>query len=414
MARSAASGGPGDGARDLLRLTLVPGLGPVRIARLVEAFGSARAVLGASPRDLARVRGIGDVIARRTAEGLRNTDAAVDEELAKIRDAGAHLVTIEDDDYPELLAQVPGAPPVLMVRGDLLPKTDDRHPVAIVGSRKCTAYGIEQSERFGGVLSRSGLTIVSGGARGIDAAAHNAAIRSGGRTIAVLGCGLAQCYPPEHKDLYDEIASGHGAVVSELPMDTPPDAQNFPARNRIISGLSLGVIVIEAGEGSGALITARHALEDHGREVMAVPGRADSKASRGSLGLIRDATAAVVYEPAHVIEQLERAARHQFQGTHAALTADPTRPGPGEPDAELFAGGEGAPGDPAPAGAVGLTPEQEKIVLALAEPRTADQITRATGLDAGVVRSELTMLEVLGRVRRHGAEFARVNEKRPG
>ncbi|MEQ8769257.1 MAG: DNA-processing protein DprA [Phycisphaerales bacterium] len=385
-----------DAARDLLRLTLIKGLGPVRIARLVEAFGSARAVLGASPRDLATVRGIGDVMARRAAEGMRAADAAVDDELRKIADVGAHVVSIEDEGYPELLSQAPGAPPVLMVRGELRAKEDDRHPVAIVGSRSCTAYGVEQAERFAGVLARSGLTIVSGGARGIDAAAHRAAMRSGGRTIAVLGCGLAKCYPPEHAELYDAIADGRGAVISELPMDTPPDAQNFPARNRIISALSLGVLVIEAGEGSGALITARHAVEDHGREVMALPGRADSNASRGSLELIRDGAAALVTDPAHVIEQLERAARHQFQGTHAAVTADPARtPGGARESARPVQA------DP------GLSGVQAAIVDALAEPRTLDQIARGTGIDAAAVRAEMTVLEVLGRVRRTGSQFER-------
>lgn len=392
--------GASERARGLLRLTLAPGLGPVRIARLLEAFGDADRVLRASPAELARVKGIGDTTARRAAEGLRAAGALVDDELARVEAAGAHLVAIGEDAYPPLLAEIPGAPPVLTVRGEIRAHAEDRYAVAIVGSRRCSAYGVEQAERFAGVLAGAGITVVSGGARGIDAAAHRGAMRAGGRTIAVLGCGLGQCYPPEHRDLYDEIAAWRGAVVSELPMATTPDAQNFPARNRIISGLALGVVVIEAGEGSGALITARHALEDHGREVMAVPGRVDSAASRGALKLIRDGEAALVVDPGDVIASIERAARHHFEGTHAAISADPTRPAPGEGDPDLFEVGSGGQ-------TPGVNERQRSLLRALDGPRTLDELVALTGLEASAVRAELTVLEIQRRVRRAGSRFER-------
>ncbi|MEZ6318670.1 MAG: DNA-processing protein DprA [Phycisphaerales bacterium] len=391
--------GASERARGLLRLTLAPGLGPVRIARLLEAFGDADRVLRASPAELARVKGIGDTTARRAAEGLRAAGALVDDELARVEAAGAHLVAIGEDAYPPLLAEIPGAPPVLTVRGEIRAHADDRYTVAIVGSRRCSAYGVEQAERFAGVLAGAGITVVSGGARGIDAAAHRGAMRGGGRTIAVLGCGLAQCYPPEHRDLYDEIAAGHGAVVSELPMATSPDAElprPQPDHLRALArrGRHRG------GRGSGALITARHALEDHGREVMAVPGRVDSAGSRGALKLIRDGEAALVIDPGDVIASIERAARHHFEGTHAAISADPTRPAPGEGDPDLFEGGSS---DPAPA----ANERQRSLLGALDGARTLDELVALTGLGAAEARAELTVLEIQRRVRRAGSRFER-------
>jgi DNA processing protein len=381
-------------ARGLLALTLVPGLGPVRIARVLEAFGSFEGVLRASHADLARVPGIGDKLARTILKGVRDAGSLADRELERLAAAGAGLVTLADDDYPPLLRQIPAAPPVLSVRGRLHADDLDRYPVAIVGSRGCTHYGIEQAGLFGGALARSGLTVVSGGARGIDTAAHRGAMDAGGRTIAVLGCGIAKCYPPENRDLFDRIADGHGAVISELPADTGPNAENFPARNRIISGLSLGVLVIEAGLKSGALITARHAADDHGREVMGLPGRVDSSASAGTHELLKQG-AHLVCEPADVLAVLESHARHLHAGTHDAVTADPARNG-------LFA--DARPGD----GSVGeLTETQRAILDALSEPRSAEDVGERVGLDAGPVRAELTMLELAGRVRRRGGLFER-------
>lgn len=384
-------------ARGLLALTLVPGLGPVRIARVLEAFGSFEGVLGASHADLARVPGIGDKLARTILRGVRDAGTLADRELEQLAAAGAGLVTLADDDYPPLLRQIPAAPPVLSVRGRLHAGDLDRYPVAIVGSRGCTHYGIEQSGLFGGALARSGLTVVSGGARGIDTAAHRGAMNAGGRTIAVLGCGIAKCYPPENRDLFDRIADGHGAVISELPADTGPNAENFPARNRIISGLSLGVLVIEAGLKSGALITARHAADDHGREVMGISGRVDSSASAGTHELLKQG-AHLVCEPADVIAVLEGHARHLHAGTHDAVTADPAR----HPPSGLFA--ERAEPD-APIG--DLSEMQRAILTHLAEPRSAEDLGELVGLDAGQIRAVLTMMELAGRVRRAGSTFHR-------
>jgi len=387
-------------ARGLLSLTLVQGLGPVRIARVLEAFGSFEGVLGASGADLARVPGIGDKLSRTILKGVREAGPLADRELERLAKAGAGLVTIADDDYPPLLRQIPAAPPVLSVRGQLRPHDLDRYPVAIVGSRGCTHYGIEQSGLFGGALARAGLTLVSGGARGIDTAAHRGAMDAGGRTIAVLGCGIAKCYPPENRDLFDRIADGHGAVISELPAETGPNAENFPARNRIISGLSLGVLVIEAGLKSGALITARHAADDHGREVMGIPGRVDSAASAGTHELLKQGTH-LVCEPADVIAILEGHARHLHAGTHDAMTADPARHDP--PRNGLFAGdgpdADGPMGD--------LTDLQRAILGSMSEPRSAEDIGERVGLDAGPIRAALTMLELAGRVRRNGSRFER-------
>lgn len=385
-------------ARGMLALTLVPGMGPVRIARVLEAFGSFGRIRAASATELARVPGIGDKIARAILEGIKHTDDLVDRELERIAHAGATVVTLADDAYPPLLRQIPAAPPVLTVRGTLRPHHEDRYPVAVVGSRRCTHYGVEQAARFGAGLGRAGLTVVSGGARGIDSAAHRGAMDAGGRTIAVLGCGIAKCYPPENKDLFDRIADEGGAVISELPADTGPNADNFPARNRIISGLALGVLVIEAGLKSGALITARHAADDHGREVMGVPGRVDSSASDGTHELLKQG-AHLVRSPADVIEVLESHARHLHAGAHDAITADPARNG-------LFAqqqatAHEAPGGDP-----VGDLSDTQRAILAhLTEPRSAEDLGELAGLDAGRVRVELTMLELAGRVRRSGSTF---------
>jgi DNA processing protein len=387
-------------ARGLLSLTLVQGLGPVRIARVLEAFGSYERVLGASGADLARVPGIGDKLSRTILKGVREAGPLADRELERLAKAGAGLVTIADDDYPPLLRQIPAAPPVLSVRGQLRPHDLDRYPIAIVGSRGCTHYGIEQSGLFGGALARAGLTLVSGGARGIDTAAHRGAMDAGGRTIAVLGCGIAKCYPPENRDLFDRIADGHGAVISELPAETGPNAENFPARNRIISGLSLGVLVIEAGLKSGALITARHAADDHGREVMGIPGRVDSAASAGTHELLKQG-AHLVCEPADVIGVLESHARHLHAGTHDAMTADPARHD--LPRNGLFAG-DGPDADETMGD---LTDLQRAILGSMSEPRSAEDIGERVGLDAGPIRAALTMLELAGRVRRNGSRFER-------
>lgn len=389
---------PSEAARDLLRLTLIPGLGPVLIARLIQAFGAPAAVVGASASDLERTRGIGTARSRAILDAFRDADRALDEELALAEQLGVHIIAASDAEYPPLLTEAESAPPILYVLGQIDPRQADRYPLAIVGSRGCTCYGVEQAERFAGVLGAQGITIVSGGARGIDSAAHRGAMRSGGRTLAVLGCGLAHRYPPENRELFDAILDGRGALVSELPLRTEPKAENFPARNRIISALSMGVLVIEAAAGSGALITAKYAAEDHGREVMALPGRIDSRASEGSHQLLRAGGAALVTTPGEVLEVLESRARHIHAGTHAARYADPARADPSPPAslAEIRSAEAPAPVRPS------LSGIESAVLEALQQVSTVPEIIERTGLDPGAVRAAVTRLEIAGRVRRRG------------
>lgn len=382
--------------RRLLALTTVPGLGPIRIGSLISGLGSVGAVLDASEAQLARVRGIGPKIAGTVARALRDADALAQDELDRLHACGAEPVAIGDERYPALLEPVRDAPIILTARGTIRTQGDTR-AVAIVGSRRCSAYGIEQAERFAGVFARAGYVVVSGGARGIDAAAHRGALRHGGRTIAVLGCGLARCYPPEHADLFDRIADEGGAVLSELPALTPPDAQNFPARNRIISGMSLGVLVVEAGERSGALITARVAVEEQGREVFAIPGRIDAPASLGTNRLLRDHAAALVTCPEEVVELLDDAAGVARRGLGAGLLDDraaalfetPAAPSPTGRDA-----GGADPGEP--------LDDPDGVLAALDGPTTLEALSVRCGLEPAALRARLTMLEIAGRVRRSG------------
>ena len=400
---------------DLLRLTLTPGLGPVLVGRAIATCGSPEAVLRAPGAQLKHIKGIGPDKARLIHDGIAASEALAAEELALATSLGVTMIGIFEPGYPPLLKQIPDPPPVLYVRGWLRFADADRYPVGIVGSRSATAYGTEQAERFAAHLAQAGLTIVSGGARGIDTAAHRAAIRVKGRTIAVLGCGMTNCYPPENAPLFDQIIgssdAGNGAIISELPLRTAPHADNFPARNRIISGLSLGVLVVEAGRRSGALITARIAAEDHGREVFALPSRVDSTAAEGSLDLIKKGGAAVVTHPGDILDALESPARHHHSGTHAAITADPAREEgalfnaldnherPGSPGVPQTNRGDGVRDS-------GLSDSQRVVLAALSEPRSMDELARETGLEVATLRADVTVLEVRRRVRRMGSKVA--------
>lgn len=391
---------PTENTRALLRLTLTPGLGPRRIASLIEAFGSATAALAANPGELQRLPRIGPATAAKIAAGLRESLQRAETELKRAAAEGVSLLGIGDQGYPPLLAQIPDPPVVLYVRGEIMPESQDKYPAAIVGSRACTSYGIEQAERFGGVLARAGLTIVSGGARGIDSAAHRAALKARGRTIVVLGCGIHHCYPPENQQLFDQIAQGKGAILSELPIDTPPTPENFPARNRIISGLALGTIVIEAAQGSGALITAKSAVEDQGREVFAVPGRVDSPASQGTLRLLQSGGAAIAIGPADVLNELETPARHHFLRTHHTRYADPHT----THDQQLW------DSRPTPQPSSDKNPAhdlQSRILAVLDQPQTPDQLVERLEASPGDIRTALTMLEIQGTIRRQGTRLQR-------
>ena len=264
-----------------LALNFIPGVGPVLINALLDRFGNPKRIFRASRRELARVDGIGE----RLAEVIKETDIRekVQRELKLIDELNASIVTLTDQSYPNNLRQIFDPPPLLYVRGDLQPK--DELAISMVGSRLISNYGRMITERIAGDLAGNGVTIVSGMARGIDSAAHRGALSVGGRTIAVLGCGVDIVYPRENRRLFEEITA-HGAVISEFPLSTPPEGVNFPRRNRIISGLSLGVVIVQANSRSGSLITAGLALEQN-RDVFAVPGNVGMAGSRGTNRLIK-------------------------------------------------------------------------------------------------------------------------------
>ncbi len=385
------------------------GVGPLSCRRFIDRFGSAGRALGATAAELETVERVGRSAAERLLRSVpeaRRRATAVLEQAASL---GIDVVISGDPAYPDALALIPDAPPMLFVKGWLpgLRPGDADGPaldvgVGIVGSRRATAYGIEQAERFAAALAQHhGLTIVSGGARGVDTAAHRAAMRVGGRTIVVLGCGHAEPYPPENADLFERVCETGGAVISELPPDTQPRRENFPARNRLISGLSLGVLVVEAPRRSGALITARLAVEEHGREALAVPGRVDSEASGGSNALLRSGSAAVALEPADVAEAIDAPRAHLLAGTHSTRFS-----GNGAISSGADAGG-GTPARPERPGAGTLSPAQLTLLDALDEPLTSDELVRRTGLSAAAVRSEATVLELKRLIDRDGPRLRR-------
>lgn len=280
-----------------LALALTTGVGPITLRALLDHFETPEAVLKASPNELAEVEGIGVALARRirSTEGIELAEKVI----VQCEDASIDILLPHDRRFPRLLRELADPPSVLYVRGQFKPA--DALSIAIVGTRGASNYGRTQAERFGRMLARAGLTIVSGLARGIDAAAHRGAIDGCGRTIAVLSSGVHEIYPPMHQELAEEIVE-HGALISEMPPFTKPKKGMFPQRNRLISGLSLGTLVVEAAERSGALITARHAGEQ-GREVFAIPGLVTSPSARGCHALIRDG-AYLTQDPEDILDQL--------------------------------------------------------------------------------------------------------------
>ena len=347
--------------RDLLLLHLVPGLGPRLTAALLERFGSAGAVRQASLAELQSVPHIGAKLAEEFHGQLRKVD--VDAEIEHMARHDVSMLAKGQADYPARLAEIANPPPVLYIRGSLAPA--DARAVGVVGSRQCTAYGRRVAERLAGDLVRSGYTVISGLARGIDGAAHRGALAAGGRTIAVLAGGLSKIYPPEHADLAKEVQAA-GALLTEATMRQEPLPDMFPARNRIISGMSLGVVIIEAAEKSGALITARHALEQ-GREVFAVPGPIDSPASSGCLALLREG-AKLVRGIDDVLEEL-------------GGTAPESAPPQSEPP--------------------GLDDNQRRVWQHLAEgSKLFDDLVQQLGIHASPLSTALMMLEMKKAVRR--------------
>jgi DNA processing protein len=265
----------------LVALNMIEHVGPVRVRQLLEVFGDAPAILGAARARLRAVPGIGDEVAESISSWETKIDLAG--ELKRIEDFGCSIVIQEDESYPELLKQIYDPPVVLYVRGKLL--RADKNSVAMVGSRMTTTYGTEIARKLAYQLAYVGVTVVSGGARVIDTAAHQGAMTAKGRTIAVLGTGINLVFPAENAELFERVAAS-GAVVTQFPFNRPPDRQSFPIRNRIVAGMTLGTVVVEANLTSGALITANMAT-DCGRQVFAVPGRIDSPRSKGCHDLIK-------------------------------------------------------------------------------------------------------------------------------
>ncbi|MBI5747994.1 MAG: DNA-protecting protein DprA [Nitrospinae bacterium] len=264
-----------------IALNMVDGIGSITYQKLITHFDNPEKVFSASKKELMEVDGIRE----KTANSIKSfrMDEEIKDELNRIEKSGVGILTIDESEYPSSLKTIYDPPHVIYIKGKIM--ENDTIAVAIVGSRSPTTYGKLATEKISMELSVRGVTIISGMARGIDSIAHKSAIAGGGRTIAVLGCGLNVIYPPENFKLMDEIIS-HGAVISEFPMSARPDKMNFPQRNRIISGLSLGTLIVEAAEKSGSLITARHAIEQ-GREVFAIPGSINSPKSRGTNRLIK-------------------------------------------------------------------------------------------------------------------------------
>jgi DNA processing protein len=369
-----------------LALKSIPGVGPVLFQRLLWRFGSPAAVFQARREELLAVKGVNPDLAQDLLT-FRAWDR-MEAELAKMAAAGVAVLLQSDPSFPARLQQIPYPPPLLFLKGTLLPQDD--LALAVVGTRTASYYGLKTCRRLAGVLAVRGLTVVSGLARGIDTAAHQGALENGGRTLAVLGCGLDVVYPPENQKLYEQIPE-QGALISEFPLGTPPEAKNFPIRNRIISGLALGVVVVEAGLRSGTAITVRYAL-DQGREVFAVPGPIDSPTSLGPHRLIQDG-AKLVQDPEDIFQELPGLKKGQGRlfSVPGGVKETPAAEGGGPTPAEAAA----APPvlTPAP------SPEDPLLALLGSDPLSLDELVRVTRLSASQVLSRLTILELEGLIR---------------
>lgn len=346
-----------------IAFSLLPGIGTQRLRRVADKFADMERAWRASAPDLVAA-GLEPAVAQAAVAARPSVDVAAT--MARIERAGVEVHTLADPTYPARLAEIYDAPPVLYARGAFAP--EDEWAVAVVGTRNVTAYGREVTHRLVTELARRNVTVVSGLARGVDGLAHRAALEAGGRTIAVFACGVDVIYPPEHRRLAEEIAQS-GALVSEYPVGSQPEAGNFPARNRIISGLSLGTVVVEAGEKSGALITARRALEQD-REVFAVPGNILSPRSIGANRLIRDNEAKLILSADDVLDELQLQMMPQQMEMRRLLPENET--------------------------------ESTLIALLSAEPRHIDELTRQSALPAAEVSGALAIMELKGLVRHTG------------
>jgi DNA processing protein len=357
---------------DLVALSLIPGLGPRLTQALIDRFGSAEAARRASASELQEVPHVGAKLAHAFADALRSADPQA--ELERVAKHGVQLVPLNSDDYPARLKDLPDVPPLLYARGTLSPA--DVNAVAIVGSRRCSSYGQRVATRLAAGVARAGYTVVSGLALGIDAAAHRGALEGNGRTIAVLAGGLSSIYPPEHVGLADEVAA-HGALLTEASMLMEPQRGMFHTRNRLISGLAQAVVIIEANDRSGALITARHAAEQ-GREVFAIPANVDSALSAGSLRLLRDG-AKLIRDVDDLLEDLK------------GLRTPP-------PTVEKTTSASPPPATTAPTPA--LDPAQQRVWDLLTEPKHADEITRNLGVSSSELNKLLLSMEMKKIIRR--------------
>ncbi len=350
-------------------LNSIPGVGRTTFRKLVGLFGSPERALSASGEELRERGGLSDTLVNKLRACLWREHA--EKELAKARDAGVTIITAEDAAYPGHLRNALDPPLYLYVKGALLP--EDANAVAIVGTRKPTHYGLTMTHRISYELASAGLTIVSGMARGIDTQAHRGALAAKGRTIAVLGCGIDVAYPPENKGLMEQI-SRFGAVVAENPFGTKPEAGYFPARNRIISGLSRGTVIIEAAEDSGSLITAEYTLKQ-GRQLFAVPGNIGSPNSRGPNSLIKEG-ALLVERAEDILKALKLTAARGEQQV------------------------------PGPQPRIPLTQEEEAVFRCITnEPKHIDLIMMEAGATAGKISGTLITLELKGLVKQLPGKF---------
>ena len=345
-----------------IALNLVEHVGPVRVRQLLDHFGDAPAILRANKQQLLQVRGIG----AETADAVCGWESGTDlgGELKRIAEFGCHVLTQDDAEYPELLRQIYDPPIALYVKGTLT--VQDKNAVALVGSRQTTSYGVETARKLAYQLAYVGVTVVSGGARGIDTAAHQGALAAKGRTVAVLGTGINLVFPPENAELFERIAAS-GAIVTQFPFNRPADKQTFPIRNRIVAGMTLGTVVVEANLSSGALITANFAT-DYGRQVFAVPGRIDSPRSKGCHDLIKkgaklcEGAEDVLSEFEYLLPASNRPASAAETGTLPALT---------------------------------LSENEQKILDVLGrEEQSMDEVIRRSGLPASAVSVALLGLEM--------------------
>ena len=341
---------------------LVKGIGSVRLSALLDAFGDAETAWHASPEALGEVG-----LSQKLVTNIVNarTSISLDTVWEHIQNLGITVLTWEDDDYPTRLREIKQSPPILYIHGELKP--EDEWAVAVVGTRRITSYGRQVAERIATKLAHAGVTVVSGLARGIDGVAHRVAIESGGRTLAVLGSGLDQIYPPEHRKLASQVVE-NGALISDYAPGTQPEASNFPPRNRIISGLSLASVVVEAGKRSGALITANFAV-DQNREVFAVPGNVTAPQSRGTNRLIQEG-AHPLLDPQEILDILDLTRVVEHRAARTVLPANAT-------EAQLFD-------------------------ILDQEPIHVDEIRARTKLPIEDVTATLAMMELKGMIRQVG------------